>query len=144
MIVEAKEENALVLAQMAKEIWDNDNIYELKNEFIEIVKDKDAKVFIKFVNGSPVGFANMGLRYDYVEGTETSPVSYLEGIYVDENHRRRGYGRELVEYCEKWSKEKGCKEFASDCLLKNKDSYKFHLALGFIEANRIICFKKNL
>ena len=39
---------------------------------------------------------------------------------------------------------KGAEEFASDCELKNTDSLKFHLNIGFKEANRIICFVKNL
>ena len=36
----------------------------------------------------------------------------------------------------------GCREFASDCELDNADSFKFHMAVGFEEANRVICFKK--
>ena len=46
--------------------------------------------------------------------------------------------------CEKWAKEQGCTEFASDCELENEDSLRFHLKMGFKEANRIICFAKNL
>nr|WP_199797365.1 GNAT family N-acetyltransferase [Finegoldia magna] len=52
--------------------------------------------------------------------------------------------RNLVKSCEDWAKKMGCSEFASDCLLDNTQSLKFHLAIGFIEANRIICFKKDL
>ena len=37
-------------------------------------------------------------------------------------------------------KEKGCKEFASDCELSNTNSLNFHLAVGFEEVKRIICF----
>ena len=48
------------------------------------------------------------------------------------------------EKCEKWAKEKGCSEFASDCELENDESLKFHIAMGFEEANRIICFKKDI
>lgn len=33
---------------------------------------------------------------------------------------------------------------ASDCELDNTDSLKFHMAMGFEEANRVICFKKNI
>ena len=40
--------------------------------------------------------------------------------------------------------EKGCREFASDCELDNEVSLKFHLKVGFAEANRIICFTKQL
>ncbi len=43
-----------------------------------------------------------------------------------------------------FGKEKKCTEFASDCELDNEDSLKFHLAMGFEEANRIICFRKEI
>lgn len=46
--------------------------------------------------------------------------------------------------CEKWAKEKGCSEFASDCQLVNEESLRFHMALGFEEANRIICLRKDI
>ncbi|MBR0218892.1 MAG: GNAT family N-acetyltransferase [Clostridia bacterium] len=58
--------------------------------------------------------------------------------------RRRGYAAWLLSACENCAKEKGCREFASDCELTNTDSLKFHLSLGFTEANRIICFTKKL
>ena len=84
------------------------------------------------------------MRTDYVEGTESSPVGYLEGIFVKEEYRKNGYAKELLFACEKWAKEIGCSEFASDCEADNMDSFKFHMAMGFDKANRIICFKKNL
>ena len=49
-----------------------------------------------------------------------------------------------MEECENWAREKGCREFASDCELSNTASLSFHLQLGFREQNRIICFKKDL
>ena len=48
------------------------------------------------------------------------------------------------EACEKWAKENGCTEFASDCEPVNEENLRFHPAMGFEEANRIICFKKEL
>ncbi len=50
----------------------------------------------------------------------------------------------MLDVCQKWAKEQGCTEFASDCELVNEDSLKFHLKMGFEEANRIICFTKKL
>ena len=52
--------------------------------------------------------------------------------------------KNLCTKCEEWAKNKGCKEFASDCTLTNTDSIRFHLNIGFQEANRIIHFKKTL
>jgi aminoglycoside 6'-N-acetyltransferase I len=85
-----------------------------------------------------------GLRRDYVEGCDTSPVGYLEGVSVRGECRGRGIAKKLVAECERWAKEKGCKEFASDCALTNAASLNFHLSVGFREENRIICFKKML
>ena len=113
-------------------------------EFRELLKNEEAVCFIKLVDDKPIGFAQCQLRHDYVEGTESFPVGYLEGIFVAEEKRKHGYAAELLMECEKWAKEKGCSEFASDCELDNEDSLKFHKALGFEEANRIICFRKDI
>ena len=37
--------------------------------------------------------------------------------------------------CENWAREKRCIEFASDCELMNEESFRFHMAMGFEEAN---------
>ena len=91
-----------------------------------------------------IGFAQCSLRNDYVEGCSHSPVGYLEGIFVLENYRQKGISRQLLLSCETWAKKQGCREFASDCELDNTQSLSFHLACGFEEANRIICFTKKL
>ena len=134
----------VILAEMAVRMWDSHTVDELETEFVETLNDKQSSFFIKYKNDLPVGFAQCGLRTDYVEGTESSPVGYLEGIFVKEEHRKNGYAKELLCACEKWAKEMGCSEFASDCELDNVDSFKFHMAMGFDEANRIICFKKRI
>lgn len=132
------------LAELAVLLWDSHSVEELKEEFTEIYAGGNAQFFLKYEADKPVGFAQCQLRHDYVEGTESSPVGYLEGIFVKEEYRRRGYARELLAACEEWSKEVGCWEFASDCELDNADSLRFHLRMGFVEANRIICFTKPL
>ena len=92
--------------------------------------------------GIPLGFAQCQLRTDYVEGTHTSPVGYLEGIYVAAHCRRHGHASALLAACEQWAAEMGCTEFASDCEIGNDVSLRFHLHAGFQEANRIICLTK--
>ena len=71
-------------------------------------------------------------------------MGYLEGIYVREGARRQGIARRLLSACENWAKAKGCAEFASDCGLDNMDSQRFHQAVGFEEANRIVAYVKKL
>ena len=144
MVRIAINEDSRVLAEMAVQMWDSHTVDELEAEFVETLNDKQSAFFITYINDLHVGFAQCGLRTDYVEGTESSPVGYLEGIFVKEEYRKNGYAKELLFACEIWAKESGCSEFASDCEIDNMDSFKFHMAMGFDEANRIICFKKIL
>jgi aminoglycoside 6'-N-acetyltransferase I len=104
--------------------------------------------FIAFLarddGGVATGFAEVSLRHDYVNGCETSPVGFLEGIYVVPAARRRGVARALAAAAEYWAQAKGCREFASDALLDNVDSHRMHAALGFIETERVVAFRKLL
>ena len=54
--------------------------------------------------GAPAGFAQAQLRRDYVEGSSTSPVGYLEGVYVEPDFRRRGFAQALLRACEAWAR----------------------------------------
>lgn len=102
IIYEAIEKDRVTLAQMAKEIWDNDNLLELEKEFIDMIHNKNETAFILREGDLAVAFANVSLRYDYVEGTDSSPVGYLEGIFVKEAYRKKSYARSLVMKCEEW------------------------------------------
>lgn len=144
MIRKAINADIETLAQLANELWPDHSREALAQEFLDILDDEHAVCFLKEVDGIPVGFVHCQLRTDYVEGTASSPVAYLEVIFVREGFRRRGIGRALILVSEEWARSAGCFEFASDCELTNVDSLAFHLALGFNEANRVICFQKNL
>lgn len=132
------------VAHMVKKLWPEHEINDLKRILIDYVKSNSSAVFSKIIDEKYVGVALCTLRYDYVEGCESSPVCYLEGIYVDEEYRMNGIAKNLCKECENWGRSKGCKEFASDCELTNDVSLNFHLNIGFKEENRIICFKKML
>ncbi len=144
MVKKAGINNLESLAKLAAMLWRDNSVNELINEFAEIMAGGKAQFFLKYENILPVGFAQCQLRYDYVEGTNTSPVGYLEGIFIKEEYRNRGYAKELLAECEAWAKSSGCKEFASDCEIDNTDSFRFHKAMNFTEVNRIVCFAKTL
>ena len=144
MIRQALSTDAAAVAELALLLWPDNEIDELVQEFTELLSDPDCAVFLDTDRDVFTGFAQCHLRRDYVEGTDTSPVGYLEGIYVRPENRSQGRARALLQACENWSASVGCSEFASDCELDNEVSFLFHLKMGFIEANRIICFTKQL
>ena len=144
MIRRATLEDAAVVAELAVKMWTEHTIAELAEDLRGLMSSPECAVFIMYSGDTPIGFAQCQLRHDYVEGTASSPVGYLEGIFVEGSHRRQGCARKLLAACEEWTKEQGCSEFASDCELTNAESLAFHLKMGFIEANRIICFTKDI
>ena len=144
MICRATTAATKAVAELAIQMWKSHEIEELAEEFAEMIAGPEAAIFFAQEAGEAIAFAQCQLRHDYVEGTESSPVGYLEGIFVSEKYRRQGYARKLVAACETWAKEQGCSEFASDCELTNTMSLEFHKRMGFLEANRIICFTKQL
>lgn len=95
-------------------------------------------------SGEAVGFAEATLRRDYVNGCDTSPVAFLEGIYVLSEWRRQGAARQLCRAVEAWAMGLGCAELASDAELANHVSHRMHDALGFEETERVVYFRKRL
>lgn len=94
--------------------------------------------------GQALGFVEASKRTDYVNGTSTSPVAFLEGLYVVPDARRQGVARALVEAVVKWASDEGCTELASDALADNRAAHAVHRALGFKETERVVYFLRAL
>ena len=136
--------DAETVAALACELWPYNTPEKMIREFETCLAEEKTAVFLYRKNDQAAGFAQCQLRYDYVAGTETSPVGYLEGIYVKEADRGQGIARKLLSACEDWARGKGCTEFASDCEMTNLVSQSFHRAVGFEEANRLVAYTRKL
>jgi aminoglycoside 6'-N-acetyltransferase I len=91
-----------------------------------------------------IGLAEVSVRSDYVNGTQSSPVAFLEGLYVVPQSRRKGVARALVAVAGEWGRRAGCSELASDAVLENSLSHVVHRALGFEETERVVYFRRKL
>ncbi len=143
LIRRAAPDDAALLGVLASRMWKHD-AGELAKEFALLTASPEAACYLAFEDALPIGFAQCQLRHDYVEGCETSPVGFLEGIFVEEGHRHGGVARQLLRACEGWAKDMGCHEFASDCEIDNQASLAWHLNAGFEEMGRTIWFAKKL
>ena len=129
MIKEATLSQAIDAAQLALLLWPENSLEEFIQNMKVVIRDENSTVFLDYEEDQAIGFAQCQLRHDYVEGTDSSPVGYLEGLYVVDQYREKGIAKGLVQACENWAKEKGCTEFASDCELTNMQSLEVHLQL---------------
>ena len=95
-------------------------------------------------DGKLTGFLEVSLR-SHADGCDIErPVGYVEGWFVRETFRGRGIGAELMRASEDWARGLGCVEMASDALIDNEASQNAHQALGFVEVDRCVHFRKNL
>lgn len=141
-LVEADFEDWL---DMALELWPEHSREEMSGILRALMRSEREDAFIcRAVDGSPVGFVNLSVRSDWVEGSTTSPVGYVEGIYVKEPYRMLHVGRRLIEVAERWTADRGMSELGSDAELDNVRSHAFHESVGFTEANRTVGFIKRL
>ena len=144
MIRQASPADAAAVAALSLRLWPDHTLEEMTAEFSALLASPDAAVFLAEPEGASIAFAQCQLRRDYVEGATGSPTGYLEGVWVDPAHRRQGVAAQLLAACQAWAREKGCREFASDCEIDNAESLAFHLHAGFIEASRNIHFIREL
>ena len=145
-IIKAKNGNDYNLLDMRIKLWPEASMNEHKTEQKEYLSNKSKYSIFVAVDEKQrgIGFSEVALRSDYVNGCDSSPVGYLEGIYVEPNHRKHGIAKLLCKASEEWAMLKDCKEFASDALIDNTVSHKMHLCLGFEETERVVYYKKKI
>lgn len=133
-------------ADLRAALWSHADAAELRREAPALLDKKPSAVafLIRDEAGTAVGFAEATVRVDYVNGCSTSPVGFLEGIYVIPAWRRHGAARVLCAAVESWAREQGCRELASDTETDNTLGQLMHEALGFSESERVVCYHKRL
>jgi aminoglycoside 6'-N-acetyltransferase I len=122
---------------------DSPEVQQIREMDEILASDSEEVFFAERSEGGLCGFLEASLR-SRAEGCDTTPVGYIEGWYVDDDVRRQGVGRELVQAAEAWVRSKGCRQMASDAKLWNELSHRAHGALGYEETARLVLFKKDL
>lgn len=115
-----------------------------ESEMDAITRDSNNREsFIIYENSKPIGMLELSLR-NFVDGCLSNPVAYIEGIFVEQEHRGKGYGKQLVEYAKSWGRSRGCTEIATDAELMNVDAQSFHERAGFQETFRVVNYKMDI
>ena len=129
---------------MRQALWPEADVASLSIEVEQLLTEANSRAIalIALADGRPVGFAEASIRSDPVNGCDHSPVGFLEGIYVEPDHRGQGIARTLCVAVEAWIKTWDCHEFASDAFLDNEASHRMYRAMGFKETERVVYFRK--
>ena len=100
----AREADFPAWAAMRARLWPDEDPAELESELDSAQSPPLAMVAEEA--GRLIGFAEASVR-SVAEGGPAGPAAYLEGIWVDPEHRRRGVGRAMLEAVESWALGQG-------------------------------------
>ena len=78
----ATKQDVETIAKLAIQMWESHSLEEMAQDFSEEIHQGSSAIFLAFVDDIAVGFAQCGLRHDYVEGTESSPVGYWSYVKI--------------------------------------------------------------
>jgi GNAT superfamily N-acetyltransferase len=93
---------------------------------------RTAEVAIGYCEGKPVGFVLFFHNYSTFLGR---PGLYIEDLFVDEAHRRRGFGRALLLYVARLANERRCGRLEWAVLDWNEPAINFYKKLGAVAMN---------
>jgi GNAT superfamily N-acetyltransferase len=88
---------------------------------------RTAEIAIGYLEAQPVGFVLFFHNYSTFLG---KPGLYIEDLFVDEDYRRRGYGRALLLHVARLAKERGCGRLEWSVLNWNQPAIDFYKKLG--------------
>ena len=142
-IREMTETDRPIWLRMYRALFPDDPESGLNIEITRILSSPDRMGIVAFKGGTHVGFAEYARR-PYANGCRSQPVPFLEGIWVDPDHRRQGVARRLLDHLEAHARAEGFCEFGSDVLLDNLLSLDVHRQLGFEETERVVYFRKDI
>lgn len=132
-------------AALRAALWAGESTEEHRAELEDALAapSDDRTAFVAIGEGGQVvGFAEASIRRDHVNGCDTSPVAFLEGIYVRPDDRHAGIARMLCQAVEEWGSAAGCSELGSDAESENEEGHAFHAAIGFEETERVVFYRK--
>lgn len=132
--------------QLRMALWPDASASEHQEDMEDQVcaPDRYVQFLARADDGQAIGLAEAAIRTDYVNGTDSSPVAFLEGLYVMPEARRQGAARALIDAVRAWARDRGCKELASDTALDNVVSQAAHTRLGFRETERVVYFNMSI
>lgn len=143
-IREIVERDRAAWVRLRDELWPgslSDHDVETRDYFAK--SPRVPVILVAEADGRLVGFLELDYR-KYAPGCRSSPVPFIEGWYVEPGWQGQGIGRALVEAAEAWARAAGHDEIASDAEVPNAEGIAAHVALGYEEIERVVCFRKSL
>lgn len=112
--------------------WNNtqkNSVEVFRNTFMDALKNQDLiKLFLIEYENKIIGFANLMIIFSvWAHGK----AIILDDLFIIEEYRGKGIGREALKYIELYAKEKGYNRLQFQSELTNHNAFKFYTKIGY-------------
>ena len=118
-----------------KDIFVKKTKEELKNDLINTLKSTEEIILVIEINNIIIGY----VKFKY--NTKATKFIWIDEIVIDNDYKKKGYGKTLITEVTKFAKENNCKRIELNCWSFNKDALRFYEKIGFVQ-QRIIFEKE--
>ena len=113
-IARATAQDAADWLSLRNKLWeDEDHAAEIEQYFAGNLFEPVAVLIARDEAGTAAAHVELSIRHD-LAGLEGISTGYIEGLYVEPEHRGTGLVQRLLRESERWAQAEGCRAFASD------------------------------
>ena len=102
---------------------------DYRRVFAEICAAPGHELLVAECQGEVVGTMVLIIVPNLSHGA--SPWTLVENLVIDHRHRRRGFGRLLMEYATVRAREAGCHRIVLSSDVRRQEAHRFYRSLGF-------------
>ena len=126
-IVELYHQLAITTSQVERSRSHSQDDY--RRAFAEICAAPGHELLIAEYQGEVVGTMVLIIVPNLSHGA--SPWALVENLVIDHRHRRRGFGRLLIDYAITRARETGCSRIVLSSDKRRQEAHRFYRSLGF-------------
>lgn len=117
------------IARLTAQLGYSLSLTETAQNIKAIREHKDHDAFVAIYEGHIVGWIGVS----HAIQLETLPFCEIRGLVVDDQYRKMGIGKLLIEKAKQWCRNKGNNLLRLRCNVKRTETHLFYLHLGFQE-----------
>ena len=140
VVREAVREDYQSLTRLVGQLGHKAESSQIRTRLLDLLKRDDHKILVAEVDGEIAGWVHAFVNRPLHKDT----VVEIGGLVVDENYRKMGIGRRLLDVVEDWAKNQDCDQVALSSNIAREGAHIFYQAIGYQRTKTQYTFKKEL
>jgi GNAT superfamily N-acetyltransferase len=133
--------DAAVVADLTSQLGYPSSAGEIASRFGELRARPDDEVLVATDSGGiPIGWVHVGR----VAGLEFSATALIGGLVMDDEHRSRGVGEQLLAAAEDWARRRGATTMIVRSRNTRQRAHRFYERAGYAQVKLSHVFEKPL